>query len=322
MRAYLPANDGRKFEALMKTNTPSGNIPRRALVAALTLMASLGLHAPVSAEPILALTTSNTLFSFDSATPGAGSLIAVTGLIGGDALLAIDVRPATGDLYALSSGSRLYSINEATGAATQIGADGSFTLMGTAFGFDFNPVVDRIRVTSDTDQNLRLNPNNGTLTATDAALNYASGDPFFGFNPESAGSAYANNFSGAMSTTLFGIDALVDQLVIQNPPNSGVLNTVGPLGVNTSALLGFDISGTTGTAYAALNTPGSLTSGFYVINLSTGAATLVGSIGPGGFNVRDIAAPVGTTAVPEPGTLALMSMGIAGLLRRRLRRVR
>ena len=44
-------------------------------------------------------------------------------------------------------------------------------LSGTAFGFDFNPTVDRIRVVSDTGQNLRLNPDTGAVAAVDGALN-------------------------------------------------------------------------------------------------------------------------------------------------------
>src|SRR5436309_896480 len=65
----------------------------------------------------------------------------------------------------------------------------------------------------------------------------------------------------ATTTTLFGIDSNLDVLVRQGSvdgtpvsPNTGQLFTVGPLGVNTTNLVGFDISGTTGTAYAALST--------------------------------------------------------------------
>jgi hypothetical protein len=39
-------------------------------------------------------------------------------------------------------------------------------LAGTSFGFDFNPTVDRIRLVSDSGQNLRLNPNSGAGATT------------------------------------------------------------------------------------------------------------------------------------------------------------
>ena len=214
-----------------------------------------------SAELVTGLTVTNTLVTFDGATPGAVSApVAITGLGAGEFLVAIDRRPATGQLYGLGSASRLYVINTVTGAATQVGSSGAFTLSGTAFGFDFNPTVDRIRVTTTTTQNLRLNPNDGMLAATDSALAYATGDANFGATPRIVGSAYTNNFSGATTTTLYDIDSNLDILATQNPPNNGTLNTVGALGFNTSDLVGFDISGLTGTAFASLTAVGAPTS--------------------------------------------------------------
>src|SRR4030095_14815219 len=91
---------------------------------------------------------------------------------GGENVLGIDFRPATGELYGLGSTSRLYRIGIANGAAVQVGA-GPFSplLSGTDFGFDFNPQSDRIRVVSDAEQNLRLNPDNGTIAGVDTNLN-------------------------------------------------------------------------------------------------------------------------------------------------------
>src|SRR5437867_1935256 len=154
------------------------------LALALVLCGMFASVAHLRAELIYAVTTANVLLSFDSATPGTVTTIGpITGLQIGENVLAIDLRPATGQLYALGSTSRLYTINTTTAVATQVGSAGAFTLSGTFFGFDFNPVVDRIRVVSDSDQNIRLNPNDGTLTATDVSLAYAAGDPNAGANP-------------------------------------------------------------------------------------------------------------------------------------------
>jgi hypothetical protein len=124
---------------------------------------------------------------------------------------------------------------------------------------------------------LRLNPNNGGIAAVDGTLAYTSTDRNANANPNIVASAYTNNFPGPPSTTLYNIDSNLDVLVTQNPPNAGVLNTVGALGVDVGAVAGFDIMGAN-TAYASLQVGGG-PSGLYMINLTSGAATLVGPIG-------------------------------------------
>jgi hypothetical protein len=277
--------------------------------AATTVATFLLAVRPAAAETIYGVTVFRSLVTFDSTTPGTiATSTPITGLVGQDnfeSVLGIDFRPATGQLYALGNapGSiyRLYTINTATGVATQVGADIT-TISATNVGFDFNPVVDRIRIVTDADQNHRFNPDTGASAATDTNLAYAAGDANANANPNVVGAAYTNNVSGAASTTLYDIDSGLDALTTQNPPNAGTLNTVGPLGVDFGGQVGFDISGATGTAYAS-NFDGSMgISFFYTINLATGAATLVDDIGVEQF-INDIA--VAPAAVPEPTGLAL-----------------
>src|SRR5262245_61286040 len=169
------------------------------------------------------------LLRFDSATPNTiAATTAVTGLGTGEALQGIDFRPATGQLYGLAVAgvnARVVTINTTSGAITQVGA--SFTVSGVDFGFDFNPTVDRLRVVSDADINLSINPATGAVT-TQTPLNPGT--------PTVVGSAYSNNFSGASTTVLYGIDSGSDFLVTQAPPASGTLTNVG-------AGLGFDTTG-------------------------------------------------------------------------------
>ena len=257
----------------------------RAWVA--TLVAVFVITGTAHAATLVGLTTANALIRFDSATPGTliAGPIAITGLSGGETILGIDYRPATAKLYGLSNQSRLYILNATTGAATLVGTL-TVALTGTEFGIDFNPMVDRIRVVSDSDQNIRVHPDTGAVAAVDTALNFAGGDVHASANPTVVGSAYTNNFAGAVSTTLYGIDTNFDILVIHSNPNGGTLNTVGPLGLNASTTLGFDIEGPSNTAFAAMIELSS--SALYTINLTTGAATQIGGIG-GGVQVRGLA---------------------------------
>src|SRR4051812_24423632 len=88
----------------------------------------------------LGVTGGNTLIRFDTATPGTiDAVVPISNLAGGDTIVGLDFRPATGQLYGLGSGSRLYTIDPSNGAATQVGSGGAFSLSGAAFGFNFNP---------------------------------------------------------------------------------------------------------------------------------------------------------------------------------------
>lgn len=261
------------------------------------------------------VTLGSNLITFDSATPGTiNSSVGISGLQSGERLLGIDFRPGNGELFALGSTSRLYSINTSTGVATGVGGQFATLLNGNAFGFDFNPTVDRIRVTSNTGQNLRLNPNNGTVAFVDGGLAYAAGDQNNGLTPNVVASGYTNSFAGSTATTLYNIDSSLDTLVTQTPPNDGTLNTVGALGVNPSNVTDMDIvfAGGQNFAFFSTNVPNNASSSFYSINLATGAGSLIGNFG-GSQRISLIAAQ----PVPEPTTMLILAIGGAAMLRRR-----
>lgn len=274
---------------------------------------SIGLASAsaAQAENIVGLTTTNQLLSFDSAAPTFGnSLISITGLAVNETLLGIDRRPTTfNTIYGISTLNRLYTVNQFTGSASFV-AMLSSPLMGQAFGVDFNPVADAagassLRVVSNADQNLAINANTGVVT-TQTPLN--PGDPTI------VGSAYTNNVAMPASTALYSIDSAADALFQQDTPPGGTQVPIGPLGVDTTGLVGFDVSGATATPYASLTNGLTGESGLYTINLASGAATLVGLIGIGG-NTAIAPALVGITVspIPEPSTWALMVAGLIGV---------
>jgi Domain of unknown function (DUF4394) len=268
---------------------------------------------PPSLPRVYGLDVNGQLVSFRPGRPGALlSSVAIGGLAAGEQLLGLDFRPASGELYALGSTSRVYVVDAASGFASALGS-GPFSplLAGSEFGFDFNPVPDRIRVVSDAEQNLRLNPNNGALAAVDQPLAFAAGDVNFGADPSVTAAAYTQNFAGTATTALYGIDAASGNLVLQNPPNNGTLNTIGALGIAGFGLAtGFDISAY-GGALATLAPGAGGASSLYTVNLSTGAATLVGAVA--GAALRDIAieppSPPLIVALTSAGTLATFVPG-------------
>ena len=81
-------------------------------------------------------------------------------------------------------------------------------------------------MTSNTGQNLRMNVDNG-LVQLDVPLAYQAGDPNFGDAPVDVAVAYSNNFGGATSTVLRGVDIGQDPdaLVVHTNPNGGTLQT-------------------------------------------------------------------------------------------------
>lgn len=237
------------------------------------------------AEDIFALTASSRLVRFDSKSPGTIiSSVQITGQQANENIVGIDFRPNTGQLYGVGSTSRLYVIDVTSGTATQIGTGQFSTLLaGNHFSINFNPSNDLVRVVSETGQNFTVNPYTGAFAGS-TSLTYPPLDPGAGTTPRIVGIGYSNNVVTATNTTLYGIDSTLNSLVTigtQNggvPPGNGVCYTVGKLGVLTSDIAGFDISGQTGTAYAAFAPSGSTASTLYTVDLATGTATLVGTI--------------------------------------------
>ncbi|MGB3401976.1 MAG: DUF4394 domain-containing protein [Microcoleaceae cyanobacterium] len=233
----------------------------------------LGGDDDMMSTQFFALTDDNTLVSFSSDNLEDTSSIAVTGLDG--VLLGIDVRPATGEIYGITTANNIYTIDPDTGMAMlesmlDIPFEG-----GTISGFDFNPVADRLRLVGDNDQDFRINVDTGEVIV-DGDLAFAAGDINAGVNPNITAAAYTNSFAGTTSTQLYDIDTLLNDLVLQDPPNDGTLVTIGDLGINFDTLGGFDILSSAEGMNQAFAVSNSM---LYTIDLSTGMATSLGMIG-------------------------------------------
>jgi 3D (Asp-Asp-Asp) domain-containing protein len=235
--------------------------------------------AELKGTSFYALTASNEIVNFLSGNPLIErTAVSVTGLAAGERLLAIDFRPATGQLYGVSTASKIYTINLSTGAASAVAGPFTPAINGAYVGFDFNPTVDRIRLVTSAGQNLRLNPITGMVVAVDGNITPA--------NTDVSAVAYTNSFAGATTTTLYDIDVATNMLYIQNPPNVGTLTAVGSLGVQAVGEAGFDIAPDNSVAIAALFGRGleddqmEESNGnkyrFYYINLATGEAKNAG----------------------------------------------
>jgi len=233
----------------------------------------------LNGRAVYAVTFDNRLLLFGSRAPGTLAQTApISGVPAGERIVAVDFRPVDHLLYGVGTDARLYTLNLTTAAATAVSqAPFAIALDGEHFGLDFNPVVDRLRLGSvESEQNLRINPADGTVVAEDTHYAYAIGDVNEGVNPAIGGLAYTNSVAGATTTVLYGIDSNTNSLVTLPSPNSGLLTTIGELGLNTVPCIGFDIDPSDGGAYATLADNG--VTSFYTVNLTTGAATLVGVV--------------------------------------------
>ena len=260
-------------------------------------------------ENMFAVTTGNNLISFNAGQPRKIlSKKALTGLQPDEEIVGIDFRVAKGVLFALGSTKgqgRLYTIDKDSGKATAVGLPLAVALDGNEFGFDFNPTVDRIRVVSNSGLNMRLHPDTGAVVdanpnepgiQTDGKLAFDAADSNAGKTASVMAAAYTYNKVNDKITTNFAIDGKLDLLLTQGTregvmpavsPNTGRLFTVGKLGVGEAARVSFDIADTTGAGFAAFTKAGESASKFYLINLETGAATFLGTIG-GGEAVRGV----------------------------------
>ncbi|MHA5049336.1 DUF4394 domain-containing protein [Streptomyces sp. SD15] len=258
-----------------------------------------GLPGAAAADRLVAvgLTSDQRLVSFRVDRPKvAVPLGAVSGLKGDAKLIGIDYRVQNNKLYGVGDRGGIYTLREAGARATKV-SQLTVAPQGKAFGVDFNPAANRLRVISDTGQNLRHNlddpagaPAAGT-TAVDGTLTNPPVPP----NPGATalgvtGAAYTNNdLDATTATTLFDLDTSLDQVSVQSPANAGNLAPTGKLGIDAPLNSGFDIYS---SARSGTNTGYAVTGGqVFRVNLLTGKATSVGSF-PGGRQVVDLAIPL------------------------------
>jgi hypothetical protein len=280
-------------------------------VALAIVFSTLGVAHMANAGAIVAVNQSNQIFYFDSSSPGTtSSAVNISGLIAGDVLAGIDGRPSDGMLYGFARNGNvgnLYTINPLSGVATIVSTINT-SISGDNFAVDFNPVADRLRLISDSGQNLRINVATGVATI-DGSLSFAAGDPNAGVTPGVVAGAYTNSVANATSTLLYDIDLSTQSLLTQNPPNTGTLNTVANLGGIAFPETSFDIDGLTNTGYIVAN-------GFELstINLADGSFNFIGSINSGS-GIVGIATNI--AAVPEPTSVSLLALAVGGYVWRR-----
>jgi uncharacterized protein DUF4394 len=224
---------------------------------------------------LVATTSQNQLLTFNARNPERiKDIQAITGLPAGVTLRGIDFRPKTGDLYGVGSDSVVYRVNPGTGIAIAEGPAFTPALRGQAFGVDFNPVVDKIRVVSDDRQNLRLNVDEGTVLSADADLNPGM--------PQVVAAGYENSsfsFTQPTATTLHVVDAASDTLFTQNPPNNGTLTNPRKLRIDVGLNTGFDVAGANNVGY--LSDQSRRGTELYTVDLTTGKTKSLGRIGGG-----------------------------------------
>jgi hypothetical protein len=252
-------------------------------------------RAPASTS--FGLTADGRLVAFNSErTRWVGSIGKVAGLSDDKSLVGVDYRIQDGKLYGVGNKGGIYTLSIGTAKATKV-SQLSVALAGNSFGVDFNPAANRLRVISDTGQNLRHNiddpvgmPAAGT-TAVDGTLTYPPATaPATGVTA----AAYTNNdLDPSTATTLFDLDTARDQISVQSPANAGSLAPTGKIGVDAGSSAGFDIysplgdgKATSATALATLQV--GERSGLYKVDLLTGNAKAVG-IFPSRHQIVDLA---------------------------------
>lgn len=244
---------------------------------------------PLRPETVVAVTDAAELIRFNAGQPQRIlQRAALVGLEPGDKLIGIDYRVARGVLYAVSASGRVYTLDADTARLTRVGSAAPVVLSGQHFGVDFNPVADRIRVVSDSGQNLRLHPDTGAVAATDPPLRAAAAAGPAAAALRIAGAAYTYNKQDAKLTTNFAIDIASGTLMVQGSregalpvvsPNTGELTAVGALGTGALEDAAFDIADIHNAALAALRS-GNRTS-LHSVDLATGRATRIGTVGEG-----------------------------------------
>lgn len=231
---------------------------------------------------IVGLVDGKSIVTIDPASRKVTKTVSIKGT---GAVVGIDVRPNDGILYGAASDGSIVTLDVRTGQATVKSKLSETWARSGATTFDFNPVADRLRLMSAEGLSWRINVDDGQVIV-DGSHKFKEGDKNAGKTPRIVAGAYTNSFKGTKGTTLYNIDAATGSLVTQTPPNDGVLNTVGSLGIQISGPVAFNIVSNGPDQNAAwLVASGNL----YSVDLATGRAAMIGRIAGVNGALTDIA---------------------------------
>lgn len=177
-------------------------------------------------------------------------------------------------LAGVTNRARLFRLARESSPLVELISPAPFTqLQGSVIAADYDPMAGVLRVVTNAGENLRVNLETGVLSASDAPLAYTPGDENAGQAPDIVALAYTPLTASGASA--YAIDATRNQLVRigglhgSPPANTGLLTTIGSLGVDVSNEIGFEIAAG-GTAL--LSTGDAL----WVVNLADGSARPAG----------------------------------------------
>ena len=230
---------------------------------------------------IIGLVNGKSIVTID---PASRKVTGTADIKGAGKIVGIDVRPADGMLYGVDSDGAIVTIDLKSGQATAKSKMSEMLKAGVIATLDFNPVADRLRVMGSDGASLRVNVDDGKVTV-DGSHKYKDGDANAGKTPRVVAGAYINSKKGTQATTLYNIDAATGALVMQAPPNDGVLNTVGSLGVDLSGPVAFNVVADGEGNSAWLVAGGAL----YSVDLKSGKANMAGKIEGLSGTLSDIA---------------------------------